>query len=67
MVVDVIFPPLSPFIHDVLLTVPIVKDVFGALRLRVFFIAGGSLSGDYAGGQWGDGFLGTTSRASAHK
>jgi hypothetical protein len=60
LVVDVIFPPAAPAVHW-LLTVPVVKDVVGALKVRLFVIGGLALSGEYEGGQWGDCFLGTTS------
>lgn len=59
LVVDVLFPPASPFVHGAL-KVPVVGDVIGATKLRLFLIAGGSVTGVYERGQWGDGFLGAT-------
>jgi hypothetical protein len=59
LAVDVIFPPASPLVHG-LLKEPVVKDIVGAARMRLFLIGGFSLSGEYANGQWGDCFLGAT-------
>jgi hypothetical protein len=60
LIIDILFPPAAPVVHG-LLKVPVVKDVLKALKLRLYLIGGGSLSGEYAGGQTGDCFLGTTS------
>ncbi len=60
LVVDVIFPPAAPAVHF-LLTVPVVKEVVGALKVRLYIIGGLGLSGEYEEGQTGDCFLGTTS------
>lgn len=60
LIVDIIFPPASPVVHY-LLTVPVVKDVVGALKLRLFVIFSGSLSGEYEDLQTGECFLGTSS------
>ncbi len=60
LIVDVIFPPASPAIHF-LLGVPVVKDVVGALKLKLYLTGGAGLSGEYEGLEWGDCFLGTTS------
>jgi hypothetical protein len=59
LIVDVIFPPAAPVVHG-LLAIPVVGDVVGALKLRLFLVGGASLTGKYEGGQWGDCFLGTT-------
>jgi len=64
LAVDAIFPPASPAVHY-LLTVPLVKDALGALKMRLFFILGGSLSGEYENFQNGDCFLGSTSLAAS--
>ena len=57
LAVDIFFPPAAPAVHY-LLTVPVVKDVVGALKVRVYFIGGASLAGQYPSGQWGNCFLG---------
>jgi len=62
LIVDIIFPPAAPAVHY-LLGVPVVGDVIGALKLRLFLIGGANVSGEYEGGEWGDCFLGTTSLA----
>jgi len=58
-IIDAVFPPAAPVIAPVL-EVPIVGDLIKALRLRVYLVAGGTLSGIYEG-ETGDCFLGTTS------
>ncbi|GEM_PF-1724497 len=60
LVVDIIFPPVAPIIHGVL-EVPIVKDVVGALKVRLYLIGGLSVAGEYADGTMGNCYLGTTS------
>jgi hypothetical protein len=59
LIVDVIFPPAAPIVHG-LLAVPVLGDAVGALKLRLFFVGGLALSGEYEGGQFGECFLGTT-------
>ncbi|MBU0640929.1 MAG: carboxypeptidase regulatory-like domain-containing protein [Planctomycetes bacterium] len=66
LIVDVIFPPAAPAVHG-LLAIPVVGDVVGALKLRLFLVGGASLSGEYEGGQWGECFLGTTELTVAGK
>lgn len=58
--VGVVIPPAMPVI-DGLLVVPIVTDVVGAIKVRVFFIFGGEISGEYENFTTGDCFLGSTS------
>jgi hypothetical protein len=60
LVVDILIPPLAPPVHW-LLTVPVVKDVVGSLKVRLFIIGGAAISGKYEGGQFGNCFLGSTS------
>jgi hypothetical protein len=59
LAVDVIFPPASPLVHG-LLAVPVVKDIVGAAKVRLFLIGGLGVSGAYANGQLADCFLGAT-------
>jgi hypothetical protein len=60
VVIDILFPPAAPAMSTVR-KVPIVKDVINVLKLRLYLIGGGALSGEYKGGQTGSCFLGTTS------
>ncbi|UCG56499.1 MAG: carboxypeptidase regulatory-like domain-containing protein [Phycisphaerales bacterium] len=60
LVVSAVFPPAAPAI-DTLLTVPVVKDIVGGLKLRLYLIGGGALSGEYAPGETGTCLLGATS------
>lgn len=60
LVIDAVFPPAAPAVNS-MLKVPVVGDLLKALRLRLYLITGGELSGIYEQGQTGDCFLGTTS------
>jgi hypothetical protein len=60
VVIDILFPPAAPAMSTVR-KVPIVKDVVNVLKLRLYLIGGGALSGEYEGGRTGSCFLGTTS------
>ncbi len=63
-VIDAVFPPAAGA-TAVALKVPVVGDLLKALKLRVYLIAGGELSGEYQGLELGDCFLGTTSISGA--
>jgi hypothetical protein len=57
-VVGVLFPPAAPAVNF-LLTIPVVKEVVGALKVRVYLIGGATVSGEYELGTWNDAcFLG---------
>ncbi|MEN6576803.1 MAG: CARDB domain-containing protein [Phycisphaerales bacterium] len=60
VVIDVLFPPAAPAMKT-LRKVPVVKNIINALKLRLYLIGGGALSGEYEGGKTGECFLGTTS------
>ncbi len=57
--VDVCFQPAAPFVHG-LQRVPVLGGVVNAAKLRMFIVGGLRFSGQYAGGQPPDCFLGTT-------
>lgn len=59
LIIDVIFPPAAPAVHS-LLGIPIVGDVVGLLKLRLFLIAGATVAGEYEGFHTDTCFLGTT-------
>jgi hypothetical protein len=59
LVVNVIFPPAAPTING-LLKIPVVKDIVGAMKVRLYLIGGASIAGIYEGGEFGDCFLGST-------
>jgi len=59
-VIDVVFPPAATA-TGALLKVPVVGDLLKALKLRVYLIGAGELSGEYKDGAIGDCWLGTTS------
>jgi len=59
-VIDVVFPPAAAA-TGALLEVPVVGDLLKALKLRVYLIGGGKLSGEYDKGEIGDCWFGTTS------
>jgi hypothetical protein len=59
LVVNVIFPPAAPTINY-MLTIPVVKDIVGAMKVRLYLIGGASVAGIYEGGEFGDCFLGST-------
>ncbi len=58
-VVALFFPPLVPVV-DGLLVVPVVGEVVGALKVKVYFVFGGAVKGEYENFQGGDCFLGST-------
>lgn len=65
LVVDAIFPAAAPAINSVL-NVPVLGDVLGALKLRIFLTGGGAMSGEYLNNQTGSCFLGATSLSGSY-
>jgi hypothetical protein len=58
-VVDIVFPPAAPAVHQAA-ALPVVGDVLKAARLRLFLIGGLGVSGVYEGGYAGSCWLDTT-------
>ncbi len=46
LAVDVIFPPAAPAVHG-LLIVPVVREVVGALKVKVYVLGGVAVAGEY--------------------